>query len=151
MAKNISNESLSIQEEFDSFPLDYWNIEKVLLYGNYQNSMIVPVENILDKYRDYFENFLEDTTINENYFYSPAAFAENYYGTPDLDFVVLYFAKMTSIFEFNKKNIKVLPKSKLTELNQLFVKYRAEVEESRNSPEEYIEIDDVISKKQIYL
>ena len=113
--------------------------------------MIIPVENILDKYRDYFENFLEDTTINENYFYSPAAFAENYYGTPDLDFIVLYFAKMTSIFEFNKKNIKVLPNSRLTELNQLFVKYKAEVEESRNSPEEYMEIDDVISKKQIYL
>jgi len=151
MAKNQSNSKKTIKDVFDAFSSDSWNIEKTLFYGNYENIITVPVENLLDKYRDYFENYLEEVEVPERCFYSPTMFSQIYYGTPDLDFLILYFANITSLFDFKKKKIKILPKTKLTELNQLFVKYKDEIENSNSFPEEYTELNDIIVKKQIYL
>lgn len=131
---NVSSNEKTLKNMLTVIPDDNYTIDKTLLYCKYESDTQVELGNILDIYRDYFEKFLITMDIPEKFYYQPAAFSENYYGTPDLDFVVLYFANMTSLFEFNKPKIKVLDKTRLLELNRLFVAYNNQVTDSYNNP-----------------
>lgn len=139
MVSNISNNDKTIKTMFTDLDSDNYTIDKILLYCNYNNENLVSFENILDNYRDYFDQYLVEVELPKRFYYQPAAFAENYYGTPDLDFLVLYFAKMLSMFEFKTEKIKVLPKSRLLEINKLFVEYKTIVTESYKHPTGFIE------------
>jgi len=114
-----------------------------MLHCNYLNAVILPDGFILDEYRDYFENFLIDVNVPEEFYYSPTLFAENQYGTADLDFLVLYFAKMNSLFEFNRPVIKFLPVTSLSDLNKLIVQNRLNVRNSKTNPTLYRRLDDI--------
>jgi hypothetical protein len=114
-----------------------------MLHCNYLNAVILPDGFILDEYRDYFENFLIDINVPEEYYYSPTLFSENQYGTPDLDFLILYFAKMTSLFEFDKPTIKFLPVTSLSDLNKLIVENRLTVRNSKTNPLVYNKLEDI--------
>lgn len=136
---NTSNREKTLKSMLSVIDNDLYTIDKTLLYCTYNNSGdVVEFGNILDDYRDYFEKYLEDTEVPKHMFYQPAAFAEKYYGTPDLDFIVLYFAKMKSLFDFKQNKIKVLPKHRLHELNKLFIKYKNKVEGSYKNPTNFI-------------
>ena len=139
---NISSNEKTIKKMYTVLPDDNYNIDKILYYCKYDldNNTEIQVElgNILDNYRDYFEKYLIEMDVPERFYYQPAAFAENYYGTPDLDFLVLYFANMQSLFDFKRPKIKVLNKTKLLELNRLFVTYKERVAKSYNEPTEYL-------------
>lgn len=143
MPINSSSKSKTVKTMYESMSNDSWTVDKVLLYANYENKIIVPYRTILEGYYDYFTQFLEKVSVPKKYYYLPSGFSEYYYGTPDLDFLVLYFAEMTSLFEFNKSEIKVLPKTKLTELNKLLVEYKKEVEDSKSNPDTFIESEEV--------
>ena len=132
--KNISNDATTIKEQLNLLPSDNWSIDNCLLYCNYEGVAIVQSEIILDKYYTYFESLLEEVEISEKYFYAPHMFAADYYGDPALYFIVLYFANMTSIFEFNKKKIKVLPYSHINDVNKVFAKYKKTVETNKKNP-----------------
>lgn len=139
MISNVSSKEKSLKGYILMADSDNYTIDKTLLYCNYKDKSIqVAYSTILDNYRDYFEQYLEDVEVPEKYFYQPAAFSEYYYGTPDLDFLVLYFAKLFSMFDFTRKKIKALPPSRLVELNRLFVEYREEVKDSYNNPDEFL-------------
>jgi len=118
---------------------DNYSIDKTILYCNYNGLNYISFGNILDSYRDYFNQYLVETSLSKKFYYQPAAFAENYYGTASLDFLVLYFANITSLFDFNVPKIKVLPKSKLIEINKLFTQFKITVEDSYKNPVSYIE------------
>ena len=150
MPINSSNRSKTVKTMYESMSNDSWTIDKVLLYANYNDKVAVPYRTILEGYYDYFSQFLEDASVPKKYYYLPSGFAEYYYGTPDLDFLVLYFAQMTSLFEFNKPTIKVLPKTKLTELNKLLVEYKKTVENSKGNPAEFIKSPEVEATKHYY-
>lgn len=137
MASNQSSKEKTIKTMMDALPQDTWNRDKELFYGNY-NGLIIGSDNILNNFRDYFDQFLVDADVPEKFFYQPAAFAEFYYGTPDLDYLVLYFANMMSLFEFNKEKIKVLPRSRLVEYNKLLTTYKDKITESHKNPEKII-------------
>ena len=143
MAKNISTQQKTIQAVADTTESDNWNADRFLIYGNYLDTVILPTSNILDDYYDYFETLLVDVDVPERFFYQPAAFAENFYGTPDLDFLVLYFAQIPTFLDFDKKTIKALPTSRLTDLNQLAIKYKDIVTNSYKNPQIYEEMEDV--------
>lgn len=152
MAKNISTEKKTLKEELATASNDIWCADRFMLYGNYLDKIILPDGNILDGFYDYFSNFLEEVELPERFYYQPAAFSENYYGTPDLDFLVLYFSQIPTLFEFNKKKIKVLPVTKLNELNQIAINYKLKVKNSYENPIKYTEIEAVtINKKKSYL
>ena len=137
---NISSKEKTIKNMYQLLDSDNYTVDKFIFYCKYNGDDVqVELGNILDNYRDYFDQFLISMTIPEKFFYQPAAFAENYYGTPDLDFLVLYFAKMNSLFQFNKKEIKVLPKDKILEINRLMVQYKEAVTKSYNEPSKYLE------------
>ena len=137
---NSSSKEKTVKNMFALLDNDNYTIDKTLLYCDYnETGFQIEFSNIMNNYRDYFEQYLEEMEVPERFFYQPAAFSENYYGTPDLDFVVLYFAKMKSLFEFTKKKIKVLPKSRLLELNRLFIEYKEEVKDSYENPTPFVE------------
>lgn len=139
MVSNISNNENTLKSMLSVMNSDNYTIDKSILYCTYKNKdNIYQYTNILDNFRDYFEQYLVEMEVPKKFYYQPAAFAENYYGTADLDFLVLYFAKMTSLFEFTKPKIKVLPSSRLLEINRLFTEYKDEVKDSYNNPDEYV-------------
>ena len=137
---NVSTSEKTLKSMYQLFDADNYTIDKFITYCEYgKEGYQVQLGNILDEYRDYFEQFLIETDVPQKFFYQPAAFAENYYGTPDLDFLVLYFSKINSLFDFNKKIIKILPKDKLLEINRLAVQYRERIKESYENPTKYIQ------------
>ena len=139
MATNHSNKASSVYEEFQSLSNDTWSLDNLLMFCNYQKISILPDFSILDEYSDYLqqEDFIETVELDEKYYYSPQAFAEDYYGTADLDFLVLYFARIDSIFSFNRKKITVLKRERLADINRIIVKNKERIKENRNNPPLY--------------
>jgi len=146
MPKNKSDREKTIKSQILEMEGDFWKIDAVETLANYTNRAIIPDGLILDDFRDYFENFIEEIPLDPKYHYSPTWFAEDYYGSADLDFLVLYFAKIPTLFEFNTATINVISKSALTDLNKLMVQYRSIITDSRANPKDYQEIDPIISR-----
>ena len=111
MPSNSSTNEKTVLSMVRQLPNDSWTYDKTALYVNFKNSVITPDLSILDNYRDYFEQFLIDMEVPKRFYYSPTGFSENLYGTPDLDFIILYFAKIPSLFQFNKLMIMRCKKS----------------------------------------
>jgi hypothetical protein len=146
MPKNKSDREKTIKSQILEMEADFWKIDAVETLANYTNRAIIPDGLILDDFRDYFENFIEEISLDPKYYYSPTWFAEDYYGSADLDFLVLYFAKIPTLFDFNTTTINVISKSALTDLNKLMVQYRSMITDSRTNPKDYQEIDPIISR-----
>lgn len=140
-SRNQSNNEATIKSTLRAMPGDFWTVDSVSMFCNYKDSVMLPDGFILDEYRDYFEQYLVEVDVAEEYYYSPSLFSEVQYGTPDLDFLVLYFARMTSLFEFKQPRIKFLPVTMLSDLNKLIVQSRQEVRDSKLNPKEYAELE----------
>jgi hypothetical protein len=136
-SRNQSNNEKTLKTTLLTMQNDFWTIDNVSMYCNYLNRAIMPDGFILDEYRDYFENFLVEVNVSEEYYYSPSLFAEVQYGTPDLDFLIMYFAKISSLFDFNQPRIKMLPISSLTDLNKLIVQNKLNIRQSKIDPKTY--------------
>jgi len=150
-AKNQSNNEKTIKTTLRVMPSDFWTVDSVSLYCNYNNLIILPDGFILDEYRDHFENFLEEIDLDEQFHYSPSLFSQVYYGTPDLDFLVLYFAKIPTLFEFNQPKIKVLPLTALLDLNKLIVESKKLIRESKKDPTVYTDLEKIVLPKKGYI
>ena len=139
MATNHSNKASAVYEEFQYLSNDTWSLDNLLMFCNYQKMSILPDFSILDEYSDYLyqEDFIETVELDKKYYYSPQAFAEDYYGTADLDFLVLYFARIDSAFSFNRKRINVLKRERLADINRIIVKNKERIKENRNNPPLY--------------
>lgn len=138
MVKNSSSSEKTVKSMFTALSDDNWTIDKTLLYGKYNKKAVLVIGDILENFRDYFEQFVVEVDVPERFYYQPAAFAEFYYGTADLDFLVLQFARMTTLFEFTRPKITVLDRSRLIEFNKLTATYKPEVLESYKNPQEYL-------------
>lgn len=135
--KNSSSGATTIKAMYELMPSDKWTLDKCLLYCNYDNAAVVQCDLLLDKYYSYFEQYLIEIDVDEKYYYQPALFANDYYGDPELDFLVLYFANMTSLFDFTKPKIKVLNYAYLQDINKLFTNYKTVVEDNKKNPPLY--------------
>jgi hypothetical protein len=122
---------------------DIWSVDRVSEFVRYGKSNVVLIGSILDDYYEYFAQYLIDYDLDEEFYYSPAAFSEKYYGTPGLDFLVMYFAGIPTVFDFNVPKIKVLPPERLSDLNQLIVAKKDAVANSKSDPPEYPTLSDV--------
>jgi hypothetical protein len=150
-ARNQSNREKTVKSTLRAIPSDTWTIDNVTLLCTYKDQMVLPEGFILDDYRDHFEQFLEEVDLPEEFHYSPTRFAESLYGTPDLDFIVLYFAGIPTLFDFNKPRIRVLPATALADLNRLIVDRRSEVRGSRSKPREYLELEEIQLPKKGFI
>lgn len=117
---------------------DTFCIDNLILYMNYMDIAQMPSGYILDDYREYFETLLVETDVPEIYFYAPAAYAKYLYGSPELDFLVLYFAKMQTALDFKQSRIKILPPERLNEINQLILLNKDKVVDSKKNPPAYL-------------
>ena len=140
MATNSSEKQKTLYDMFQRFPSDIWTLDNLQTYCNYNNISIMPLNYILDDYKDYFEvnGFLKEVELPKKYWYSPAMFAYDTYGTADLDFMVLYFAKKTSIFEFNTKKIQILDPERIKDINRIIVANKEFIKENKKNPPKYI-------------
>jgi hypothetical protein len=146
MPVNRSTKEKTIKSETLSMENDFWNVDSIQMFSNYQDMAILPDGFILDEYRDHFENFLENIPLDPKYHYSPTWFAEDYYGTADLDFLVMYFAKVPTLFDFNTPRINVLSKTAMLDLNKLIVEYKDQVKNSKANPKKYVKLDPIITE-----
>ena len=151
MATNISSKAQTLQEEIAAMGSDTWSAGKFILYGDYLGESVVPDGNVLDDYYDYFQQYLVEEDLPEEFHYKPAMFAYNRYGVAELDFLVMYFAQIPSVLEFNKKKIKVLPIQYLFEINEIAIKYKKKVTDSYNNPTKYEVMDSLSDYKKNYL
>ena len=55
MATNSSEKQKTLYDMFQRFPSDIWTLDNLQTYCNYNNISIMPLNYILDDYRDYFE------------------------------------------------------------------------------------------------
>ena len=140
MATNPSNKEKTLNTMVAQLPKDTWTLENFEMFCNYKNISLIPSGWILDDYRDYFEvnGFIEEIDLDKKYYYSPAMFAEDYYGTADLDFMVLYFAKKTSLFEFNTKKIKALIPERLKDINKIILARKNDLQANNDNPPMYL-------------
>lgn len=148
--KNFSSTQKTFKSIIAGSTSDIYSIDKIILYGNYLNYSLMPIGTILDDYYDYFETLCREVEVPERFYYSPSGFAEYLYGDAGLDFLVLYFAKIPTLFEFNQPKITVFPPEYLKDFNKLTTYKKAEVEDSRNNPPVYQAFDDVVNQTQAY-
>ena len=142
--KNVSDSAKTLKNLFNSFSADSWNIDKVMMYGGYnngENTSIVEMYSILDNYRSFLENpsnqYEEEVDVDSKYYQNVSAFSEFYYGTSQLWWLILWSAKIPSNIEFIKPRIKVIRYDTLNLLNKIFVKYEDNISESKNEPQIY--------------
>jgi hypothetical protein len=103
----------------------------------YLQSMEVYYKNIIADYRDYFDDLLVEIDLDPKYKYKPNLFAAEKYGTPDLYFMVLYLANVTSAIDFVGPKIKMLPVSKIDLFNRLQTHFNAEIVNNKLYPDVY--------------
>lgn len=147
MATNQSNKEKTMDRVISAKSSDTWSIDNLITYYNYKNMVVLPNNLVLDRYRDYFEQegFLVTMKLDEKFWYSPEAFSEYLYGTPDLDFLVLYFSKKSSIFEFKGDTIRVLSPERLKDVNKVMVKFKDEIRNNKDNPPLYAAIPEITS------
>lgn len=134
---NKSTEATTLIGEYNQLNSDNWTLDRVLTYVKYQSNLVVPYENILDNYNDYFDKYLIEVEIDSKYFYKPTMYAYYYYGDASFWWILLYYSKIPTALDFNKKKIKILPKDKLKDLNQIFINYKEYINEVNNTPLEF--------------
>lgn len=132
--KNVSNNEKTVKNMYRMGSSDNWTLARTTVFMKYQTNTIIPYYNILDNFRDYFIPKLVTINLDEKFYYQPTKFAEYYYGDPLLDWIVLYFSNIPTLFEFNKPTIKVLPVTCMNDINQIIVKYRNTVAQSNTNP-----------------
>jgi hypothetical protein len=150
MPKNKSNIEKTVKSEILAMENDFWKVDSVEMLANYKNLVLIPDGFLLDEYRDYFENFIEEINLDPKYHYSPTMFSEDYYGTADLDFLVLYFAKIPTAFEFNTPTIRVVSRAALTDFNKLVVQNKDMIEDNRLNPKKYEDIEPIYTSTIIF-
>lgn len=137
MAKNASESETAVKEMYDKLPNDMWSIERGLHRCVYESASIVQLYTILDRYQSYLSQYLVEVDVDSKYYYSPSMFAEDYYGDPGLDYLVMYFANITTMFDFDKPKIKVLDAKRIRDINKLYTHYRTEIQENEKNPPDY--------------
>lgn len=114
------------------------DVKDFFIQANYDNQIIFKYKNILLDYYDYFKEELETIDLEKQYHYQPALLSEKLYGTPDLDFAILFFAGITNVKDFDRPKIKVLPASKVGDLIKIKSIANQRVKESLTNPQVYV-------------
>lgn len=93
-------------------------------------------ESYLFKYHDLLNksvrvSFTDDEFIK--YRYQPKLFCNDYYKTPELWSLLLFINNMTSIVQFNKKQIIAFSTTTINDLAEILNIHSRDIEDNRNS------------------
>ncbi len=141
MVKNASESCTTVKEMYDKMPSDVWSIERGLYRCAYEDASVVQYTMLLDKYQNYLSQYLVEVDVDPKYYYCPSMFAEDYYGDPGLDYLVLYFANITTLFDFDKPKIKVLDAKNIRDINSIYTRYKEDIRDSKSNPPSYTTAD----------
>lgn len=96
--------------------ISYRNDDSVS-YNNFSfrdkyNNIIYPIKNIIDDYTDELKELTIDITMSDSEFlkykYRPKVLANDVYGNPELDFLILAINGICNVKEFDSKEIKLI-------------------------------------------
>ena len=107
------------------------NLSTFLLYDN---EYIISKPYILMDYLPFFKQYSIRIELEQKYHQKPNLFAYDYYGSSELEWLVLFISGIGSPIDFNTNHIDVLPVNILTDINKLIVISKDEVNNSKYNP-----------------
>jgi len=116
---NDSGSHALIQECIDADKENPASIANNVLKMNYEGVMVVHQSHALGDYANIVAANLVDATISESSFYHPERVSKEVYGTTDLWWLVLFCNNMSSIFDFNKKSVRLFDPARVSLLARL--------------------------------
>lgn len=98
---------------------------KSVMVNSNGDKFIVNISNIFDKYYDILLDYAITVTFDEDdylkYKYKPKVLSQDLYGTKNLHFLLLRLNNITSVTQFDFKELKVFDKSIIKLLNEIIV------------------------------
>lgn len=127
---------------------DYmFNIGNLSTFSVY-NNILVSKPTILNRFLPYLKPYATKKVVDKKYYQRPSLFALDYYGSPELDWLVLYISGISNPIDFNVPIIDVLPINILNDLNKLIILNKEEVDLSKYKPKIFTS-DNIKIEKQI--
>jgi len=114
-----SKHSMTLDGSIELAKENILTISKLSEKINFDDQFITVDRNILEKYKNYLDEFCIWLALPEEYYYKPEYVAEKIYGTVDLWYLVLWMAQVPSAMEFNKEVIRVFDPSKIRVINYI--------------------------------
>lgn len=95
-------------------------------YTNSGESVRMPLNSIIAKYKDYFDKYIDEVELTEEeqltYRYSPKKFSQDMYGTTEYWSIILYINECHSVMDFEPVKVKyVVPQSITDLINEILI------------------------------
>lgn len=95
-------------------------------YANSGESVRMPLNSIIAKYKDYFDKYIDEVELTEEeqikYRYSPKKFSQDMYGTIEYWSIILYINECHSIMDFEPVTVKYVLPNQITDLiNEILI------------------------------
>ena len=114
-----SGKFASIQECIDFDKDNPVSLANNVMLLNYENIIQLHQSHLLNDYYNIIFANLIDSAIREDVFYYPERVSQVAYGTTDLWWLILFCNHMSSVFDFNRKSIKMFDPERLSLLNRI--------------------------------
>jgi len=101
---------------------------------NFKGELIIIDESILNKYSTIIMDNTIQIEIDEKYFLQPELLSKKIYGTVDLWYLILWVNKLSSMYEFKKKYIRIFNPSEINVLNDLIELEREYIQNTQTNP-----------------
>lgn len=95
-------------------------------YANSGETVRMPLNSIIAKYKEYFDNYIDEVELTEDeqrtYRYSPKKFSQDMYGTTEYWSIILYINECHSVMDFEPVKVKyVIPQSITDLINEILI------------------------------
>ena len=102
------------------------NNSLIINYLNSGESVRMPLNSIIAKYKDYFDKYIDEVELTEDeqmsFRYSPKKFCLYMYGTVEYWSIILYINECHSIMDFEPVKIKyIVPESITDIINEILI------------------------------
>jgi hypothetical protein len=128
-----------------------FNIGNLSTYTVYEDKFLVSKPTILQRFLPFFKYYATKITLDPKYYQKPNLFALDYYGSSELEWLVLFVSGVSHPIDFNLPIIEVLPVNILNDLNKLITLYKGEVQNSKNNPDAYTSKNIDISRQSGFI
>ena len=135
---NTTNESM-VTKEIKYGKLNSLNLDNLNYRVNYLNKIIIPINDILrQKYRGIIlQNCVRvelTDELLEAYKYQPKKMSLDLYGNIDLWHLILWVNNMTSVTQFNRKNLILFRRDRISLINKIIEREKVSLENNHKDP-----------------
>lgn len=102
------------------------NNSLIIDYANSDESVRMPFNSIISKYKEYFDKYIDEVELSEEeqrtYRYAPKKFSLDMYGTIEYWSIILYINECHSIMDFEPTKVKYVVPESITEIiNEILI------------------------------